>query len=405
MPLPGVKTTILDRFYNLSRTDLPGGPLVAVVAKRSTASSSDAPDLTAYNATSEQDVITQFGENSGAHRAYYELTTSGASRVAIIPLPSDTVFVPATGAVTSGGTDVFAAALAAAEAARTDILVLWGRGSDSTDWDDLATPATPGNTEYGFYADNSTTANNSWAKKLADGCSAITLNSHPIVGVIGVKPIVGLEVPTPAEVTTAVAFSNLVSKDALTSGHLINVVATEVNVIGSPSSWGWSNGACAYAANMSRLDSWTSTTNKPVFNVDALRYNPTRAQAESITNKGMVPVQTDFDRVPRWVDGGTFAPTASDYSRLTTVRIVFDAVKLIRKIAQNYIGETMSIERQQSFETQISSTLQSMQRLGALNNADFRVVYSPSEYKASVDLALRPAFELREVYISVSVNF
>jgi hypothetical protein len=45
MALPGVRTTILDRFYNLARTDLPGGPLIALVAKRSTATSSTAPDF------------------------------------------------------------------------------------------------------------------------------------------------------------------------------------------------------------------------------------------------------------------------------------------------------------------------------------------------------------------------
>jgi hypothetical protein len=60
MALPGVRTTILDRFYNLARTDLPGGPLIAIIAKRTTAASTTAPDFVAYYATGEQDVITQF---------------------------------------------------------------------------------------------------------------------------------------------------------------------------------------------------------------------------------------------------------------------------------------------------------------------------------------------------------
>ena len=64
MALPGVKTTILDRFYNQSRTDLPGGPLVTVIGKRGNTATAEAPDLTPYYATSEQDVIEQFGENS-----------------------------------------------------------------------------------------------------------------------------------------------------------------------------------------------------------------------------------------------------------------------------------------------------------------------------------------------------
>jgi hypothetical protein len=408
MPLPGVKTTILDRFYNQSRTDLPGGPLVAVVAKRIGSDPGGAPDLTPYFATGEKDVIDKFGENSQIHKAYYELTTSGAPRVALIAMPANTTINHSVGTALSGAVDVFTLAMGAAEAGRADVLVLWGAGSTENDWDDVNTPATPGGgaDDY-FYADNDPATGVSWAKKLADACNNITLNSHPIIGVIGVKGLVGHENPTPAEISAGMAFSDLVSKDSLSPavGHLVNIVGTEVHILGMPSSWGWSNGACAYAAAIVRLDSWSSTTGKPVYNVDRVRYNATRTQLETMTGKGLVPVQIDFSRSPRWVDGVTFAAANSDYSRLTTVRIVFDAVKLVRTISQSYIGETMSIDRQQAFQTQISSALQSMQRLGAINNSDFRVVYAPSENKASVDLALTPAFELREVYISVSVNF
>ena len=411
MPLPGVKTTILDRFYNQSRTDLPGGPLVTAVAKRGIADPGGAPDLTPYFATSEQDVIAKFGENSHIHKAYYELSTSGAPRISLIALPSDSVFNQTTGVITSatsGVDDIFAGAVAAAESGRTDVLVLWGSGSTTTDWDDFNTPATPdGGLDDYFYADNNSTVSNSWVKKLADACATVTLNSHPMIGVIGVKGIAGQETPTPAQIADGMSFTKLIEKEniAVNAGHLVSVVGTEVHILGAPLSWGWSNGACAYAASVVRLDSWSSTTGKPVFNVDRVRYNPTRSQLETMTEKGIVPVQIDFSRSPRWVDGLTFAKEASDYGRLTTVRIVFDAVKLVRSIAQSYIGETMSIDRQQAFQTQISSAMQSMQRLGALNNADFRVVYAPRDNKASVDLALTPAFELREVYISVSVNF
>lgn len=413
MALPGIKTTILDRFYTQSRTDLPGGPLVTVIGKRSTSSLTEgAPDLTPYFASNELDVIEKFGENSQIHKGFYELITSGAPRVALVALPSDTAFNQTTGVITSasysGSVELFQASIDAAEVARTDVLVLWGRGSDETDWNDSFDPATPGdNTTDYFYADNTSTVANSWAKKLADACAAVTLGSHPMIGVIGMKGVEGLENPTPGQVSSGTDFTTLVDKDTLTStvGHLINVVGTEVHVLGAPSSWGYQNGACSYAAAMVRLDAWSSTTGKPVYNVDRVRYNPTRGQLEKMTAKGIVPVQIDFNRSPKWVDGVTFAAVNSDYSRLTTVRIVFDAVKLVRRISQDYVGETMSIERQQAFQTQISSALQSMQRLGALNNADFRVTYAPRDSRAAVDLALTPAFELREILISVSVNF
>ena len=408
MALPGVRTTILDRFYNLSRTDLPGGPLIAVIAKRSTATSSEAPDFVPYSPVSESDVITRFGENSQIHRAYYEITTGGATTITIIPLPEDSVFNHTTATITSADyptIDVLDEAFAAVESSRADIVVPWGRGSDSTDWDDVATPATPGNAEYGFHADNSSTLANSWVKKVADKCSEITTNSHPLFAVMGVKPIAGPEVLTPSQIASGLAFSNLVGKDSVSAGSLVSVVTTEVRPLNSPSSWGYSNGAGTYAALIARLESWSATTGKPVYNVDRVRWLPNRTQADTLGTKGLVTVQRDFQNNAYWVDGTTFAPTNSDFARLSTLRIIFDAVKLVRRVSQNYIGEGMSIQTRNSFETQISSNLRAMQQLGAVNHSDFRVQYAPSENKAYIDLALVPASELREVIITISVNF
>lgn len=410
MALPGVRTTILDRFYTQARTDLPGGPLIAVIGKRNNATSATSPDFIPYLATSEQDVITQFGEDSQLHRAYYELSTGGASRCAFIPLPSNTTFNHSNGTIASASyatLNIFDEAFSAVEAIRADIVVPWGRGGDSTDWDDYATPvATPGNnsSDY-FYADNSSNSLNSWAKKVADKCSEITYNSYPIIGVIGVAPLVGPENPTPTQLNTGVNLTNLVSREVFTTGEYLSIVATEVHPISAPDSWGWSNGACLYAALIARLSSWSATSNKPMYNIDKLRYNVTRTQAETLSGKGVVAGMLDFSRIPKWVDGATFAKSTSDFVRLTTIRIVYDAVKLVKSVAQNYVGEGMSIQMQNAFHTQISSSLQSMTKLGAINQSDFRVQYSPAENKAFVDLAIVPAFELREVIIQVSVNF
>jgi hypothetical protein len=407
MALPGVRTTILDRFYNLSRTDIPGGPLIAVIAKRTAAESTTSPNYSAYYPSSEADVINQFGEDSYLHRAYYELTTSGAARVVLVPLPSDTAFNHTNGTLSSAssnGVAVLDAAFAACESARADIIVPWGRGSDSTDWDDSATPATPGGTYDYFYADNSTDTSKSWVAKIAAKCAELTLNSYPVFAVMGIKGLAGIENPTPSQVSTGIALRNLVAKNAVVSGNLVSVVASEMHLLSAPDAWGWSNGACAYAALISRLDSWSATTGKPLYNVDKVRFDLTRTQAEALITKGIVPIQLDFSRSARWVDGITFAADSSDYSRLSSLRIIFDAVKLVRTIAQNYVGEGMSLQMRNAFETQLSSALRSMQQVGAVMSSDFRVQYSPADNKAYVDLAITPAFELREVIVSVSVN-
>src|SRR5690606_15979229 len=127
--------------------------------------------------------IAEFGENSQLHRAYYELTTAGAPRVALVALPSDTVFNHTTAEITSAsysftGDEMLEEAFGAAESARADIIVPWGRGTDSTDWEDPATPAN--DTDDFFYADNSTSVGTSWVAKVADQCATITSNSYPV---------------------------------------------------------------------------------------------------------------------------------------------------------------------------------------------------------------------------------
>ena len=78
MALPGVKTVIKDRFYSISRQDIPVGPKICLIARRNTADNTgNVRDLDVVQATSEEDVITAFGENSDAHRGYFELIAIG----------------------------------------------------------------------------------------------------------------------------------------------------------------------------------------------------------------------------------------------------------------------------------------------------------------------------------------
>jgi len=68
----------------------------------------------------------------------------------MVPLPSNTSFNHTNGTVTSGGSDVFDDAFAAAEVSMPDIIVPWGRGGVTSDWQDPATPSD--DVEYGFHA-------------------------------------------------------------------------------------------------------------------------------------------------------------------------------------------------------------------------------------------------------------
>lgn len=408
MALPGVKTNILDRFYGLQRTDLPGGPTLVVIAKRSTPSSSTAPDLQPYAATGEQDVINEYGDGSYAHRAYVEASTAGAPNVVIVPLPSDAIFNNTTASITSASVpgNIFDMAWESIEAIRADIVVGWGAGSDSTVWDDQATPATPGGTDTNyFYADNTANANNSWVKKFGDKCFEVTRDNYPCFAVLGVKGFAGTENATTAQISAGLQLPNLASKETISTGHFVNVVSNEFRPLSYASSWGWASGATTYAAAAARSASYEALTGQPVFNIDRFRYNPTRPQVEALNTKGVVTAATDLRGAMRWVDALTFAQDGSDFNRLTTLRIAFDATKAVIATADVYKGKPMTPQQRAAFETQIGSKLRAMQQAGALYASDYRVGYVPVRNQAVIDLVITPAFELREVILNLSVNF
>lgn len=407
MALPGVKTVIKDRFYSISRQDSPVGPRIVVIAKRDTDDGEgNVSDLDVVLCTNEADVITAFGEDSHCHRAYVELVAGGAERIYMVPLPSDTAWNHTTGAVTSTnfGGSVLDAAFTAAEAALPDIIVPWGRGGAPEEW--ASTPSSP---DFGFYANNSSTAANSWVYKISNLVKSINENSHPCFAVLGVKPYTGAnEVMTPGQVSTHLGLSTLADRDADATlkeiGRHCMVVATELKPSAYPAEWGYSNGACATAAALSRMASYVSTINKVVYNIASLRYNPSKTLLSALTGKGVNSVTLNFNRAPVFSDGITFAGSSSDYTRLTTLRIINEATLVVRQSCQKYIGQPSTIQVRNSMETSVTSALRGMQMLGAILDSDFNIKYIAAENKALIDLVLTPAFELRNIDVQISVD-
>ena len=415
MGIPGVKTLIRDRFYSVSRQDAPAGPRIVAIAKRSTASGTGGiADLDVVRVTNEADVITAFGDGSDAHRAFLELLIAGAGRIYLVPLPSNTVFAPSTGGVTSSAVDIFDDAFVAAEACIPDIIIPWGRGGHPYGWD--LTGATPntGTTvpAVGFYADNSTTVTSNWAYLVSAKVKDISENINPCIAIMGVNPYAGeSETMTPGNVNTHLALSTLPVRDSSAllkeTGPYVVVVATEIKPVNYSSGdidFGYANGATHMAATISVLPSYSSVVNKAAYNVEAIRYSPTRTQQAALSAKGVNTVVINFNKIPVFGDGLTFGWSSSDYTRLSTKRIINDATSVVRQACQRFVGEPSNIQTRNAMETAITSGLRGMQIVGALLGSDFTVSYIPNENKAIVDLILTPAFELKEIEVRVAIS-
>ena len=421
MALPGVKTIIKDSFYSISRQDTPVGPRICVIGKRSTADGTgNIADLDVVQVTKEQDVITAFGEGSQLHRAYLELIAGGADRIFMVPLPSNTTWNQGAGTVTSGGNDVFDDAFAAAEASMPDIIVPWGRGGNSTDWNNPATPLD--DEELGFNANNTTDFTKNWAYLIGAKVKEISENTSPCFAVLGIKPYLGTgEVMTPSNVAGHLAMATLPDRNAKVgtdyiwkdNGRYVYVIAAELKPVGYASAnnpdYGYANGATTFAAALSRMASYVSPVNKTAYNVTRLRYNATRSILTTNTNGGVVDkgvnaIVLNFNKVPIFAEGCSFAPETSDYTRIATSRIVNEAAMVVRQVCQKFVGEPSTLQVRNSMETAITSGLRGMQQLGALLDSDFTVSYIPAQNKAIIDLVLTPAFELKSIEVSISVS-
>jgi hypothetical protein len=436
MATPGVTTLIRDRFYSVSRQDVPAGPRIVAIAKRNKNEFNPSTETTAYNAmnkvadldvvqaTTEKDVIDAFGVGSDLHKAFLELITAGAERIHLVPLPYDTQFDHTNGQLKSAsagfasyGEDIFNAAFAAAEAAIPDVIIPWGRGGNSSDWD-ATTGATPNAEDYLFHANNSNTTANNWAYKVASKVKDISENTNPCIAVMGIAPYVASsrETLTPAQVSSHMSSSLALLPDRNNAlmkavGSYVSIIATEVKPVGyatttsgGTTDYGYSNGAASLAATMSRTPSYTGLTNKALYNVQALRYAPTRVQQVTLNAAAVNAVILNFNKIAVFGGAVTYSAANSDYLRLSTKRIVDEASQLVRQVCQKFIGEPSTIQVRNSMETAISSGLRGMQVKGALLESDFNVTYVPSDNMAIVDLVLTPAFELNSIQVQISIN-
>jgi hypothetical protein len=182
------------------------------------------------------------------------------------------------------------------------------------------------------------------------------------------------------------------------------VVATEAIPVGYPEEYGYTNGAALFAGDVSTRPSFSSPTGKAVFRVSKLRYAPTRAQQLNFVDKAVASIGLDYNRTPIWTDAPTFGKETSDYRRLTTLRITHDAIRLVRQVAQPFVGEAASLHARNSLETAVTAGLRGMQIAGALLASDHVLTYVPAENLAIIDLVLQPAFEMRNIEIRVSVQ-
>ena len=162
------------------------------------------------------------------------------------------------------------------------------------------------------------------------------------------------------------------------------------------------NGAAAYGGLIAGLPNRVSPTNKPVRNAINLRFNLSRRQLERLVDSRYVAAHASISAPGQFVitDSPTAAAVGSDYSSLSTVRIVVEAMDIVRGVAEPFIGTGNTPAKILSMNSAITAGLRQMVDTGSLNAFDFEIVSTPemrARHLVDIELLLVPAFEIKQI--------
>lgn len=164
-------------------------------------------------------------------------------------------------------------------------------------------------------------------------------------------------------------------------------------------------GAATYGGFYSTLAPESAPTNKLLRNLRLpFRLNTTKLDA--LAGQRYVT----FHQKTRGIvvsDSPSAARPNSDYRRLSTMRQVKAVIDAIRRIAEPFLGDGMSAARLQALDTAIDKVLRALVKRGVIRRAEHQVTSTQTQRvqgKATVELKLVPAFELRQLTIVTALS-
>lgn len=250
------------------------------------------------------------------------------------------------------------------------------------------------------------TVNAQFQIQLRDYLRKVSTNTSETLAVMGVVPATGttlLDIKNYVDRLTVLDLNDP-NRGAnimpLLDSYHINVCAFEPvfdNLGGLPYT---ANGQAAYAGMISSLDAHQAPTNKSIASAFRTRYTLSNAQLEALQGMRMVAMRNKPGRNPVVCDAMTAAAPGSDFVRLTTVRITFEAMEVVRNVCDPFIGQPNTPQKRNAMEAAITKGLSALVELGALRKYTFTVSSASNQQVlgiVDVELILVPVFEIRTI--------
>ena len=159
-----------------------------------------------------------------------------------------------------------------------------------------------------------------------------------------------------------------------------------------------------YGGFYSMLPSNSAPTNK-IASAALAPFKLSKTKINSLAKFSMVALK-EKDGVFRFSDAPTAALSSSDFKRLSTCRVVAEAIDIVRSVATPYLGEAGTPQALVSMETNMRKELGKAQTLGRWINFQVKVHASIKERiegSANVELTIVPANELRKITVITSL--
>ena len=171
--------------------------------------------------------------------------------------------------------------------------------------------------------------------------------------------------------------------------------------------------AIAYAALNASLKPESAPTNKALPGVKGMKFKFSNKQMNEIVANRMVVFKLKNEgtatasSVPYVVDGCTSGAANSDYTRLSTVKVVSDVVDQIREVADPFIGEPNTIEQRNALSALISKRLSYLLNNGEIQHYEFEINATIQQVllgECSIALTLVCPMELRKITTVVALR-
>jgi hypothetical protein len=150
----------------------------------------------------------------------------------------------------------------------------------------------------------------------------------------------------------------------------------------------------------------SAPTNKSV-SAMSLVYKQPLAKLDLLAGAGYVVLRQKTTGL-KFALSPTAALPTSDWINLSTVRISKAVVDGVRAAVDPFLGEGMTDASRASMKQKVENVLMAAKKSGALQDyKPFEIIQTPSmavQGKATINLTLVPAFELKQVTLTISLS-